>query len=266
MSKEEVATRDTSTEIEPLSPEEEALVSANQSEANTDDFIVPILKLAQPLTNEVSDGLASPGDYIMSLTGEAYPAPVEFVVAGKGVGRFKPGKKGERTLVANDSAIVPWKDDPFFGSPFTEHPDAEEAFKAAVNAKTREWGSGPPIQTTANYTGFVLGSDVPVRYSIRLTNKHARSVKQKWNTLLDAVLRGRYWDQVFELGSTQETNPSGDRYYVPTIKLLRKTTPEERQKAVELATVLRSQSVREVGGEDGAPVGEKPAANGGLEV
>lgn len=263
--KNEVAQRDSSTEVTALSPEEEALVQANQSEVDTEDFIVPILKLAQPLTNEVSDGLASPGDFILSLTGEAFTAPLEFIVAGKSKGRFKPGKKGERTLVANDTTTVPWKDDPFYGQPFSEHPDAEEAFKAAVNDGKREWGSGPPIQTTANYTGLVVGSDVPVRFSIRLTNKHARNVQKKWNTLLDAVLRGRYWDQVFELGSAQESNASGDRYFVPTVKLLRKTTPEERQRAVELATVLRSQNIREVGGDD-APVGERPAANGGLEV
>lgn len=260
----EVAVPDENVEVA-ISPEEEALVASNQAEANPDEFIIPILKLAQPLTNEVSDGIASPGEYVLGLTGESYAPPIEFVVAGKSKGRFKPGdkRKGTRTLVANDTLICPWKDDPFYGQPFTEHPDAEEAFRAAVNDGQREWGSGPPIQTTANYTGFIVGTQVPVRFSVRLTNKFARQSAQKWNTLLDAVLRGRYWDQVFELGSSQEQNASGDKFYVPTVKLLRPTTPEERQAAIQLATVLRNQNVREVGGD--APVA-KPADNGGLEV
>lgn len=266
MSSQELAEREQAGEVEALSPAEQALIEANQAEVDKDDLIVPILKLAQTNTNEVAEGLAAPGEFILTLTGETYEPPIEFVVAGKSKGRFKPGKKGERTLVANDTLTVPWKEDPFFGQPFTEHPDAEEKFKERVNAEEIEWGSGPPIQTTANYTGFIVGTEVPMRFSIRLTNKHARGVQKKWNTLLDAVMRGRYWDQVFELGSTQESNASGDRYYVPTVKLLRKTSPEERQRAVELATILRSQNVREVGGDDDVAPAQEPEAKGGLAM
>lgn len=252
----------TSTDlVEGISAEEQALISANQAEVDASEFIVPILKLAQPLTDEVTSGDAKPGDFILALTGEAFSPPIEFIVAGKGKGRFKPGRKGERTLVAYDTALVPWKDDPFYGQPFAEHPDAEEQFKARVDAKEEEWGSGPPIQTTFNYTGYIVGSEVPVRMSLRRTSAPAA---RKWNTLLDAVLRGRFWDQVFTVGSEQLKNDSGT-YYVVTVKGGRKTAPEEKKSAIQLATALRSQSVTTVGDEGDTPI-SKPADDGGLDV
>jgi hypothetical protein len=264
----EVATRD-EAEVAALSPEEEALIQANQAEANPDEFTIPLLKVAQPLTQEVSDGLASPGDFVLALTGESFGDEIEFIVAGKSKGRFKPADKKDRdsrTLVA-DGPICPWPQDPHFGEPFSEHPDAQEKYSERVNAGQQEWGSGPPIQTTANYTGFVVGSDVPVRLSVRQTNKHANAVVKKWNTILDAVMRGKFWDSVFTLTTSQEQNASGDRYYVLNVKQGRKSTPEERAEAVRLATVLRSNTnVRVTGDVDDKPAGEAPDAAGGAAV
>lgn len=255
----ELEAKDTSTELE-VSDAERQLIEANQQEVDASEFVVPILKLAQPLTDEVTSGDARPGQFILGLTGEAFDVPFEFVVAGKGKGRFKPGRNGTRTLVAYDTNTVPWKDDPHFGQPFSEHPDAEEQFKARVDAGDIEWGHGPPIQTTFNYTGYIIGSEVPVRLSLRRTSAPAA---RKWNTLLDAVLRGRYWDQVFEVSSEQKKNDQG-AFYVVTVKSSRKTTPEEKTQAIELATALRSQAVKTVDGEE-RPARE-PASAGGLEV
>lgn len=273
----EVATS-TSTDVEGLSAEDQAildqaaaLAAQNQAEANPDEFQIPLLKVAQPLTAEVSDGLASPGDFVLSLTGESFGPEIEFVVAGKSKGRFKPAVKGDRnsrTLVA-DGPICNWPGDPHYGEPFTEHPDAQEQYSKRVNEGQQEWGSGPPIQTTANYTGFVVGSDVPVRLSVRKTNKHANGVVRKWDTILDAVLRGNYWQQVFTLSTTQEQNASGDRYYVLNVKQGRPTTPQEQVQAVKLSTVLRSNAnVRTVGedGDEAARPAVAPAAAGGAEV
>lgn len=252
---------DTSTELSAaLAAEEEALVAANQSEVDSSDFTVPILKLAQPLTGEVTSGDARPGQYVLGLTGETFDGPFEFVVAGKGRGRFRPGRDGERTLVAYDTNTVPWKDDPFYGKPFSEHPDAEEQYKARVDAGDQEWGKGPSIQTTFNYTGYIIGSEVPVRISLRRTSAPAA---RKWNTLLDAVLRGRYWDKVFTVSSELQKNEKGT-YYVATVSIGRPATAEEKTAAIGLATALRNQRVVTVGEED-APLVE-PDAQGGLEV
>lgn len=255
----ELEAKDTSTELE-VSDAERQLIEANQQEVDASEFVVPILKLAQPLTDEVTSGDARPGQFILGLTSEAFDVPFEFVVAGKGKGRFKPGRDGSRTLVAYDTNTVPWKDDPHFGQPFSEHPDAEEQFKARVDAGEIEWGHGPPIQTTFNYTGYIIGSEVPVRLSLRRTSAPAA---RKWNTLLDAVLRGRYWDQVFEVSSEQKKNDQG-AFYVVTVKQSRKTTAEEKAQAIELATALRSQAIKTVDSEE-RPARE-PSPEGGLAV
>lgn len=261
-----VATKEEeNTDLVEISAEEQALIAANQAEVDASEFVIPILKLAQPLTDEVSAGKARPGEYVLPLTGQSFEGPVEVVISGKGKGRFKPGGKGQRTLVAYDTATVPetWGDDPFVGQPFAEHPDAEEQYKAAVDRKERQWESGPPIQTTFNYTGYIVGEDVPIRLSLRRTSA---PTARKWNTLLDAVLNGRFWDKVFVLDSEQQKNDQG-AFYVATVELGRAATAEEKQKAIKLAVALRNQQVRTVGEEasDDAPTVE-PDAAGGLDV
>lgn len=248
-----------------ISAEEQALIAANQQEVDQTEFVIPILKLAQPLTDEVTAGKARPGEYVLPLTGESFPGPIEVIISSKGKGRFKPGTKGARTLVAYDTATVPdtWGDDPFVGQPFSEHPDAEEQYKARVDAKEQEWGSGPPIQTTFNFTGYIVGSDVPVRLSLRRTSAPAA---RKWNTLLDAVLNGRYWDKVFVLDAEQKKNDQG-AFYVATVELGRATSVEEKQRAIKLATAVRKQAVRTVGDEaDTTGPRVEPDSAGGLDV
>lgn len=266
-STEVTAPESTPNEVATLSPEEQALISANQSEANPEEFVIPLLKLTQALTKEVTEGEARAGEFFLPLTGDNFGSEIEMIVAGKGKGRFKAGKKGNRTQVANDTAIVPWPDDPHYGQPFTEHPDAEETYSRNANEGKHPWGSGPPIQTTLNLTGFVVGSDVPVRFSIKLANKNAKAEGKKVTTLLDAVLRGRYWDKTLVLTATGTANAEGQSYYNATVKLGRATTPEERQNAVQLATVLRSgATIREDGDHEDKKSDVAPDANGGLGV
>lgn len=245
-----------------LAEQEEALVAANQTDVDPSEFTIPVLKLAQPLTDEVTSGDAKAGQFILGLTGDTFDGPFEFVVAGKGKGRFRPGRNGERTLVAYDTNEVPesWTDDPFKGQPFSEHPDAEEQYSLRANAGDIEWGSGPPIQTTYNFTGYIVGEDIPVRISLRRTS--APSAK-KWNMILDAVLRGRFWDKTFTVTSVQQKNDKG-AYYVAEVKLGRPSTPEEKAAAIGLATALRNQKV-EIVGETADNISE-PDANGGIDL
>jgi len=163
---------------------------------------------------------------------------------------------------------VPWPEDTFFGQPFTEHPDAEEQYKARVNSGEISWGSGPPISTTYNFTGYVLSEDddpCPVRLSLMRTSA---PMAQKWATILNAILRGRYWDSVFTL-TTDQTKGDKGSYYTINVKQGRKPTPEERQRAVKLAGVLRTQTVKVVGEEGADPASRSatpPDAAGGIEV
>lgn len=265
---------ETSTELE-ISPEEQALIEANQEEVDASEFVVPILKLAQPLTGEVTEGDASAGDFILGLTGDVIAPPFNFIIASKGKGRFKPGGDGERTLVAYDTANVPWQEDPFFGKPFSEHPDAEETYSERANNNEIEWGSGPPIQTTHNYTGYVLPPDswdeeadgefpiqgIPVRLSLRRTSA---PTARKLNTVLDAVLRGGFWNKVFEISSVQKKNKG--TFYVVEATTKRNSTPAEKKAALELAQALRTQAVTTVGEEDTPVATQDVDAEGGIEL
>jgi hypothetical protein len=274
MAKTEVAKQETSTELEVISDEEQALINANQEEVDASEFVVPILKLAQPLTEEVTNGNASAGEYILGLTGDVIEPPFDFVIASKGKGRFRPSREdGERTLVAYDTPNVPWQEDPLYGTPFAEHPDAEETYSALVNEGKQDWGSGPPIQTTYNYTGYILRpadldpdedfpvEGIPVRLSLRRTSA---PTARKLNTILDGVLRGGYWNKVFRIDSAQKKNKG--TFYIVTAEAARKTTPEEKKAALELAGILRTAAVTTVGEDESAAKVADVDAEGGLDL
>lgn len=264
-----VATK-ASAELEKQAALEAQLAAQNQSEVDRNDFTIPLLKIGQSLTDEVAAGDASAGEFINALTREGLGREVEFVVAGYQKGRFDHGDraKKQRARKAYGTQIVPWNDDPFYGQPFTDHPDAEERYSARANAGEIEWGKGPRISTTYDFTGFVISGleededPIPVCLSLyRMNSKQAR----KWVTLLDAVLHGRYWDAVFTLSTEQNKGEQGN-FYTVNIKQSRKTTADEKQKAVQLALVLRNETVSVVGDEDGVKEVAEPSAKGGLAV
>jgi hypothetical protein len=140
---------------------EASLVAENQASVDATDLQIPLLKIGQPLTAEVADGDASPGEFINSLTREGLGTEIEFVVSGYQKGRFFHGDResGRRARKAYGTSIVPWTDDPHYGEPFTEHPDAEEQYSARVNANEIPWGKGPSISTTYDFTGYIVGED-----------------------------------------------------------------------------------------------------------
>lgn len=134
------------------------------------------------------------------------------------------------------------------GQPFSEYPEAEEQFKAAVNAKTREWGKGPQVSTTHNFTGYAIvpGLDpedeeimLPCRLSLKRTDvPAARKMIQ-----LKKMLRLRaFWDTTFDLTTSVKTSGRHESYII-NVKQGRQTTDEERQLAVELAQSVVAQRV-----------------------
>lgn len=242
-----------------MSPEEAAVLAAQAAQYDGIELVVPLLKIGQALTREVQDGEADAGEYIESLTGAVLGTEVEFVVASFHQGRFYAPKDSGRTYVASGD-IVPdsWSPDPHVGRPFSEHPDAEEQFKAAVNAGDREWGKGPPIQTTLNFTGAIVDNEVPVRLSLKST--HVK-VGRKWVTLI-RTLRAP-WDNVFELGTARVTNKAGQASFSPTVKKGRATTPDERSAALVLALRAQKDEIKEAGQDqdDASPAAAKQAAD-----
>lgn len=268
-----------STDLATVNQQElEALQRAQESEFDAGDFQTPILKIGQPLTREVQDEQAEAGEFINTLTGDGLGDKIEYIIAFYQKGRFAADRDSGRAFVAfGESIPEAWADlvgDQFVGTPFSEYPDAEETFKERVNAKEIEWGKGPLVSTTHNYTGLVIvpaieGSDEPdelqpVRLSLQRTNMPA---VRKINSLKRMSLRNKpFWDKSFEFSTYRKSFNQGTAFLL-NAKLGRETTAEERGMAAELAQAVVAGRVRS--NDEKAAAADAPAepdAKGGLEV
>lgn len=254
----------------------DAVLAAQESEFEDDLFQTPILKIGQPLTREVQAEQAEAGEFINTLTGEGIGTKIGFVVSFYQKGRFAADRDSGRAYVAfSDTIPAAWGDlvgEEFVGTPFSEYPDAEEQYKARVNRKEIEWGKGPLVSTTHNFTGLALVEDPetgeedlqPVRLSLQRTNMPA---VRKLLTLKKASLRNKpFWDKVFDLGTEKKSFDRGAAHLL-TVKLGRDTDADERAAAVELATAVAQGRVSDNQASDA--VGDKPVepdAKGGLSV
>lgn len=273
-STEVAAPSDTNTDIEAVTAAAEALASAQAAEFEGLQVQTPILKLCQGLTKEVKDGDAEAGDFLNTLSGDSLGPEVEFIPAAFQQGRAASLKDG-RYFVAIAQDVIPESWEPvvgaeFVGTRFDEYPDAEEQFKRRVNAKEIEWGSGPAITTTYNFTGHVIvppleGSDdveerQPVRIAFQRTTKSAADrIVQLFRMSRQKAL----WDQTYRLKSKEKAFGRNTSFIVEVTKG-RATAPEERLDSAELATATFQGRVQEVG--NGGDKQVAPDANGGLGV
>ena len=262
----ELATIDSSTE---LTPEQQQQLEALEASAAADvrskidqkDLVLPMLKVGQALSDEVANGDARPGNLINSLTGDVYEGEVEVVLVDTFKGRFfKPEKDSPDTYTApGDVMPLNWPH-PDAGKPFAESSDAEEKWVEAANAGDIEWGSGPPIQTTHNFVGFIVGDDsgLPMRLSFKSA---ATPQARKLNTLLTTSRTP--WANVYKLTTTEETNSANQRFYVPNVKRGRATKPAERLAAAQLYEELKNSEIVLAGDEESeAPAAPEPAQDG----
>jgi hypothetical protein len=268
-----------SEELAVRSEEEQALIAAQDTELEGVSFQVPILKIGQPLTREVGNGDAEVGEFINTLTAEGLGEQVDFIVAYYNQGRFASDKDSGRAYTAFDTVIpASWADlvgEEFVGTPFVEYQDAEERFKERVNSKEIEWGKGPLVSTTHNYTGLVVvpqeeGDDgeleySPVRLSLQRTNMPA---VRKFTQVQRAMLRNKpFYDIVFALSTYSKSFAKGTAYLLNP-KPGRKTTAEERADALQLGLAVRAGRVAandEATADATAPT-EAPAKGGGLGI
>jgi hypothetical protein len=253
-----------------------ALQAQQESEYDDDLFQTPILKIGQPLTREVRAEQAEPGEFINTLSGESLGDKVEFIVSYYQRGRFAADRDTGRAYTAFGDTIPPhWAElvgDEFVGTPFAEYPDAEEVYKERVNAKEIEWGKGPLVSTTHNFTGLALvpslEEDVepdlqPVRLSLQRTNV---PMVRKWRSLIKSKRNSSIWDYVYNLSTFAKPFPRGTAYLLD-VKLGRPTNPDEKSVAIELAQAVAAGRVSDNAASDGAQdkVSE-PDAKGGLAV
>lgn len=256
-----------------LSPEVQAIMAQQEADLGDVTLQVPILKLAQALTKEVKEGDAEPGDFVNTLTGESYGDTVDVVVAYYQRGRSATTPDG-RYLVSINEDLIPasWADlwekdgEQWVGTRFDEHPDADEKYRESVQKQEREWGRGPLISTTYNYTVLVVGEEgdpMPARISFKRATKSAHD---KIQTLRAARLNGKpFWDKVFTLSSATKSYGRNDTFIV-NVKESRDSEVDERQRATDLAIAVTGGRTADNSETAGVETRVEPDAEGGLEV
>lgn len=258
-----------------LSEEEYRQILADEEEDLSQEGIqTPILKICQPLTKEVVAEEAEPGQFLNTLDGTVFDGQpgIEFIVAHFQRGRFYSDKKTNKAYVAYGETIPEsWEDAvgaQFVGTRFDQHPDAEEQYKAAVNNKEREWGSGPPIATSYVYTGLVVTEQgaMPVRMSLMRTQTDGH---RKITTLKKGLFRNApYFTKVFRFKTEKKVFTKGPTWLLmPSIE--RDATPEEQKQGLEVAQAARAGQVREAGeveGDGPAVPAKEPEAKGGVAL
>lgn len=270
----EIAERDSATALELAEQAAAAVAAAQAQEYDDEPLQTPILKIGQGLTREVSEGDAEVGEFINTLTGNSLGTAVEFIVGFYQKGRFASDQKSGRAFTAFDSTIPatwePLVGAEFVGTPFAEYSEAEEKFKEAVNENLREWDNGPLVSTTWNYTGLVLvpaeDDDAeegeidyqPARLSLKRIDKPAH---RKLQTLLRAVLRNKPpWDAVIRLETHGRDFGRHTAYTVnpANVKIVRKTTSDEKLLASEVATAAMQGRAQSAGADE--HLADTPAA------
>jgi hypothetical protein len=255
-----------------------AIVAAAQAEEYDDDMLsVPILKLAQALTREVQDGNAEAGEFVNTLTNDSLGDKVQFIVSYYNKGRFASDEDSNAYVAFGPDIPANWEKlvgADYVDTPFAEYPEAEETFKAQVNAKEREWGHGPTVSTTHNFSGYVLvdGEDgetdyQPVRLSLKRTDVPAA---RKINTLHRMVLRNKpTWDVVLGLSTTKKEFGKNAAFVInpSDVKIVRKTTAEEKTLGAQLALAVMGGKTKTVGAEEALlDTPAEPDAKGGLGI
>jgi hypothetical protein len=231
--------------------------------------------VGQALTREVQNEQAEAGDFINTLTGEGVGSNIGFIVAYYQQGRFAATDDGKAFVAFGPTIPDQWEPlvgAEYVGTPFAEYPEAEERFKAAVNAKEREWGRGPTVSTTHNFTGYAIppaveGDEdtenlVPVRLSLKRTDVPAA---KKMISLKRMLRLKAFWDVVFDLSTERKSHSRGTSYNV-AVKAGRPTTDEEKLAAVSLAQEVRAQRVATNEDPDAAPASTPDAPEGALGV
>jgi len=236
--------------------DEDAIAREALSAMEGERVQLPMLKVTQQTSKEVTNDNLDRGVFVNTLTGADYGNAVGLVIADTAKGRFY--SDDDNTFVAQGTDIVPnnWPEQ-WVGQRFDELPEAEETYKARANAGDIEWGKGPAIRTTYNYIGFIADDpDVPVRLSLQRTSKPAAD---KINTILRFALKSP-WSNVIDLATAEKRDSQDRPYWVVRASQGRKTTDEERQQAVTLFQQIRSQGA-ELTGEENEGKARREAAS-----
>ncbi len=247
-----------------LATAEEQAAKNALAAVDTAKLTFPVIKLTQQLTKEVAAGDVESGHFFNTLTNKDYGDSVDLIISHYYKGRFYSPKGEDNTWVANGLVAPSSWPEKYANQPFADIPDAEENFKARVNAGEIPWGSGPPITTTHNYIGVVPDEpDLPVRLSLMRTSAPAAD---KINTLL-LFGGGTPWSKVIHLEAKLKSDKQDRPFYVVQASQAGATDPDQRERAFALATLAQErQGELPAEAEAQAPTEKPKAAESALGV
>lgn len=260
------------TELSPA--EEQALAAELIGGIDQQDLILPVVKLTQPLTREVTDKKVEAGRFFNSLSGADYGDELDLIVAYYFKGRFyapdddSPDADGDRVFVASGDVVPANWPERWAGKHFADLAESLEGHQARANDPDdqTEWGSGPLIETTHNFIGFIPedpGS--PVRLSLKSTSTPAAR-----KVLSICRYAGTFWGHQFHLTVAGRENKKKQPYFIVEAVQGEQTTAEQRQTAAQLGRTAKDADIQLTGSEvedtprDKAGKSEKPA--GGVDV
>lgn len=245
-----------------VSAEQEAALAARvKGQVDRSKLQLPAIKVVNGLSKEASDGVAQ-GTLVNSLTGEQYGDSVKLVVSDFYYGRFYAPKGGGKAYTARGDVVPDNWPEEYAGQRFVELDDAEEQWKADVNAGEHPWGSGPPVQTTIN---FVVTLAENPGYPLRLSMKSSDTPTA--NKILQMIdMAPTPWAYAYTVSSEGRPTPNGSgTYYGFKAEQDGTTTDEQKQAAVKIAMVFQTAvdsgaGVEEVGTDDADAKGQAKAA------
>jgi hypothetical protein len=227
----------TSTDLALTADQEADLARAATADLGDDAPTLPLISVVQGLSKAHTQRDVPTGNFVNTLTDKDYGNELGLVVVYATVGRFLPGQKspdGNTYVAFGDTAPSNWPE-AYAGTRFDAIPDAEETWREAANAEGGSWGSGPPIQTTKNFIGFVVEDpEIPVRLSLKSTSMPAARK-------IEALLRWTFkapWHNVIDLTTRATENSQGQPYHVVQATQGRPTTDEEQAAGVQLHQLI----------------------------
>lgn len=179
-----------------------------------EDIVLPRIRLLQPVSSDVTDGIASAGQFMNSVTGEVFPEDLHVLIFTHFKSRVYFDPDGNGVLCLSPDGIE--------GS----------EFGACADCEYPKWKDRvpPPCALVHNYPCYVLnagaieGTPLPIALSFMKTSTKAA---RKLNTMV-AVSHRSWFDFIFKVSSIKTKNDKGT-YFVMEIEKLRDASEQERK-------------------------------------
>ncbi len=209
-----------------VAPNEEVI---GQENIESQDIIIPRIRLFQPISTEVVENTAKAGTLRNSLTNED-SSELEVLIfyffkSRVLFNRSMPGHSGDKGIACMSTD----------GKRSLDHKKCDECGASmweTISTEQRKEGkkpTGPECDTVYNFPCLIVNSknqDIPVSLSLRRTS--ANQAKQLIS--LVKLSRMQWWSMVFSVKSKLNKGDKGS-FYTFEVKAKRKATDEEVQKA-----------------------------------